>query len=627
MKNIVYKFSWILLFPLLFACTQPEYLKPDKSLVPKAADIEVNVTSAYDENFLTTVTFEYVAPSGTTPIFIFDGKEYVTKSKVVKTYKKAGTYAVEVKALNSHGISDGSKLVEFVVEYDYIAPYDPTEDIRFISGGTEKIWVMDAATKGHLGCGEPGSDGTNWWSANPYEKEGFSMYDNQLTFRSNGTFKFDPVDGMIYVNAGSGYETSYKTAEEDYMAPAEVGEGTYSFEMEGDHTFLKFPEGSIIGYIPNPEALSNPTYRVITLTASVLELVVDNGGIAWHFRYIPLDPGSSMTDEEKLTGGNSKSWKWNFMSTGHLGCGAPGTDGLGWWSAPPMDKNGVGMYDDILTFAADGTYTMDPGAGGTVYVNKDSGVRPDLNPGDGNDYAIPFETQTTTWNLYTEGGVMYLEFPAETVVGYVPNPEGYATPRFRVLTLTKDLLEIAIDAPGITWHYSFVPAGYEGDELGQGDYAGNLAGAWTWEPSVQGHFGCGPSGGNGLDWWSAPPYDKQGVGLYDDILTFGTDGSYVYDPGPGGTVYCNWESGFHPEYWGGETNVDYGVPVDVQTASYVLEEGVLTFPPQTFVSYLPNAATYDNPVYRIVKMTPYIMELVTDNGNIAWHYRFQRYVN
>ena len=123
------------------------------------------------------------------------------------------------------------------------------------------------------------------------------------------------------------------------------------------------------------------------------------------------------------------------------------------------------------------------------------------------------------------------------------------------------------------------------------------------------------------------PHDKQGVGLYDDTLTFGTDGSYVYDPGPGGTVYCNWGSGFHPEYWGGETNVDYGVPVDVQTASYVLEEGVLTFPPQTFVSYLPNAATYDNPVYRIVKMTPYIMELVTDNGNIAWHYRFQRYVN
>ena len=626
MKKTVYKFSCILLFPLLFACTQPEYLQPDKSLVPKAADIQVNVTSSYDENFLTTVVFEYTAPAGTIPVFIFDGKDYVTKSIVTRIYKKAGTYAVEVKALNSHGMSDGSKMVEFVVEHDYVPPYDPAEDIRYISGGSEKTWVMDKATKGHLGCGPTGTNGLEWWSANPFDKEGFSMYDNQLTFRSNGTFTFDPVDGMIYVNAGSGYETSYKTAEEDYVAPAPVVEGTYSFEMEGDNTFLKFPAGSIVGYIPNPEALTNPTYRVITLTASVLELVIDNGGIAWHFLYVPLDPGASLTDEEKLTGGTSKAWKWNFMGQGHLGCGEPGTDGLNWWSAAPLDKMGVGMYDDILTFAMDKTYTMDPGAGGTIYVNKDSGLRPDLNPGDGNDYAIPYETKSTTWNLYTEGGVMYLEFPAETVVGYVPNPQGYATPRFRVLNLTTDLLELALDGPGITWHYLFVPVSFEGDETSASNYATGLVGSWTWEPSVQGHFGCGPSGGNGLDWWSAAPYDKQGQGLYDDILTFKSDGSYQFDPGPGGTIYCNWECGFHPELWSGETNADYAAPVEVQSSTYVLEDGVITWPANTFVSYIPNAQTLANPVYKITKMTPYILELVTDNGGIAWHYRFQRYV-
>jgi len=523
-------------------------------------------------------------------------------------------------------MSDGSKMVEFVVEHDYVAPYDPAEDIRFISGGSEKIWVMDKATKGHLGCGPSGSIGLEWWSANPFEKEGYSMYDNQLTFRSNGTFTFDPVDGMIYVNAGSGYETSYKTAEEDYVAPAAVGEGTYSFEMEGDNTFIKFPAGSIIGYIPNPEALTNPIYKVITLTSSVMELVVDNGGIAWHFRYIPMDPGSSMTDEEKLTGGSSKSWKWNFMGPGHLGCGEPGTNGLNWWSAAQLDKMGVGMYDDILTFAADKTYTMDPGAGGTIYVNKDSGLRPDLNPGDGNDYAIPYETKSATWNLYAEGGVMYLEFPAETVVGYVPNPQGYASPRFRVLTLTTNLLELALDGPGITWHYAFVPSSFEGDEASADNYAAGLAGSWTWDPSVQGHFGCGPSGSNGLDWWSAAPYDKQGQGLYDDILTFKADGSYQFDPGPGGTIYCNWECGFHPEFGTGEQNVDYAVPVEVQASTYALEEGSIKWPANTFVSYIPNAQTLANPVYKITKMTTYILELVTDNGGIAWHYRFQRYV-
>lgn len=48
---------------------------------------------------------------------------------------------------------------------------------------------------------------------------------------------------------------------------------------------------------------------------------------------------------------------------------------------PPWIKMGVGMYDDILTFAMDKTYTMDPGAGGTIYVNKDSGLQSRPEPG------------------------------------------------------------------------------------------------------------------------------------------------------------------------------------------------------------------------------------------------------
>lgn len=627
MKKIINKLAWVFVLPLLFACTQAEYLKPDKSLIPKAADIEVSVNITYDEHFLTTVDFEYTAPLGTTPIFIFNGTEYITKSQVTKTYKKAGTYQVEVKALNSHGISDGSKIVEFVVEFDYIAPYDPTDDLRFITGGTEKTWVMDAATKGHLGCGPSGSNGLDWWSANPNEKAGFSMYDDQLTFYSNGTYKFDPVDGMIYVNADSGYETSYKPESGDYVAPASVINSTFTFEKDGDNLYLIFPAGTHVGYIPNPEALTNPTYRVISLTASAMELVVDNGGIAWHYRFVPMDPNASLSDADKLTGGTSKTWKWHYMAKGHLGCGEPGTEGLNWWSANALEKNNCGLYDDILTFAADGTYTMDPGAGGTVYVNKDSGVRADLNPNDGNDYQVPLEKQTATWNLSTEGGVMYLEFPTQTIVGYVPNSNAYTTPRFRVLNLTANLLELAIDDAGITWHYLFVPASFEGDELSASDFAQGMLGAWTWEPSVQGHFGCGPSGGNGLDWWSAGPNEKAGQGLYDDILTFVSDGSYVFDPGTGGTIYCNWECGFHSELWDGVANNDYQAPVEKQTATFQFADGVITWPANTFVSYIPNAATLANPVYRISKMTPYMMELVTDNGAIAWHYRFQRSVN
>lgn len=628
MKHNIFKLIGVLTWALLLsACQQNEYLTPDKTKIPKAADIAVTVDVTYDENFLSTVAFNYSAPLGTSPAFIFSSSDVVTKSQFTRTYKIAGTYSVEVKAFNSHGISEGSQMVEFIIPYDYIAPYDPSDDVRLLSGGSSKTWVMDAATDGHFGCGESGGDGLNWWSASAHNKDGWSLYDNTLTFNSDMTYTFDPVDGMIYVNTGSGYEPSYNLNDgNDYIAPAEVQNTTYSLEMDGS-IYLKFPANTLIGYVPHMDAVTNPTYRILTLTSSVLEFVVDNGSIAWHFRFIPLDPNAGLSDEDKLTGGSSKTWKWAYASKGHLACGEPNSDGTNWWSAAPMEKANFGLYDDLLTFNADGTFVMDPGAGGTVYVNTGSGVGSEYNTNDGADYQVPYEKTVSSWGLSTEGGVSYLTCPPQTIVGYVPNPEAYSNPKYKILNITGDLLELVIDNGGIAWHYLFVPENYEGDELSAAQYASSLLGSWTWEPSVNGHFGCGTSGGNGLDWWSAGANEKEGLGLYDDILTFGSDNSYTFDPGVGGTVYVNWECGFHSELWDGVANSDYQVPVEVQTTTYTFDESVITWPANTFVSYVPNAGTLTAPSYRIVKMTPYIMELVTDNGSIAWHYRFKRYAN
>jgi hypothetical protein len=42
---------------------------------------------------------------------------------------------------------------------------------------------------------------------------------------------------------------------------------------------------TMISYIPNPEAMSNPKYKILTLNANLMELAADNGGIAWHYRF------------------------------------------------------------------------------------------------------------------------------------------------------------------------------------------------------------------------------------------------------------------------------------------------------------------------------------------------------
>ena len=76
-----------------------------------------------------------------------------------------------------------------------------------------------------------------------------------------------------------------------------------------------------------------------------------------------------------------------------MGCGEPGSDGSNWWAAGVNDKADWGVYDDRISFshsatdpATQGTYTYDPGEGGTVYVNKDCTIFPEYNTNDGQDF-------------------------------------------------------------------------------------------------------------------------------------------------------------------------------------------------------------------------------------------------
>ncbi|WP_300729381.1 hypothetical protein [uncultured Bacteroides sp.] len=46
----------------------------------------------------------------------------------------------------------------------------------------------------------------------------------------------------------------------------------------------------------------------------------------------------------------------------------------------------------------------------------------------------------------------------------------------------------------------------------------------------------------------------------------------------------------------------------------------ITLPAQTLFPYIPNDNTYNNPRYKIASLTPSRMELIADDGTIAWHY-------
>ena len=168
-----------------------------------------------------------------------------------------------------------------------------------------------------------------------------------------------------------------------------------------------------------------------------------------------------------LTNNESKVWQIAANEQGHLGCGEPGTDGLGWWSASPYDKKDWGVYDNRMTFSdnggnSTGEYTFDPGASGTIYINKeitDLSPYSEYNPNDDNDYCAPAEVQNTTFTLSPEGTDLYLVFPQGTLMAYLPNMEQWNNPKWKIIDINKNKIELVCDNGNIAWHYLLQPEG------------------------------------------------------------------------------------------------------------------------------------------------------------------------
>ncbi len=54
------------------------------------------------------------------------------------------------------------------------------------------------------------------------------------------------------------------------------------------------------------------------------------------------------------------------------------------------------------------------------------------------------------------------------------------------------------------------------------------SGPWRIKSEASGHFGLGPVGGDPVEFFSAPPFDKADAGMYDDRYIFGADGTFTH---------------------------------------------------------------------------------------------------
>lgn len=496
------------------ACV-PEYPHVNQGQLPQASEFQIQIDVDQETNF---VTFNLLN-EGMTPIWIFgneqliDGKQNkkysYTGNGIKLRFREAGEYSVEVKAYNASGTSVGSVVKTFTLNNTYRDPFDPTPYIRALSGGASQDWVWNSTEAGHFGCGETVANPKGWWSCDANGKTGF-LYDDVLTFDSEGQYTFTPADGKAYANKGSEYSVESKTADEDYLFPAETKTTKFTFENswtdEGiEEIYLVFDPGTIVSYVPHKSLVENPRFLVVESKPAnmkkKLQLVAfvntpDNpNGIAWYYEFVPK--GSNAGSADPLFGLDSKTWVLDNETAGYMGCGSSFDNPTEWWSAAPHDKDAWGVKDDEITFFANGKYIFDPGADGVIYVNKDTGYHSELATGE--DYDAPAQKQESTYTQGSDNIADYIELPAGILFGYAPNAAVFDDQpnRLHVKELTENKLVVVTVYEGISWQFIYRPkdGGAQGGGDGDAEFdingAGNMWNSMTYEMSF--YTSHGPS--------------------------------------------------------------------------------------------------------------------------------------
>lgn len=473
----------------LMAACSPDYITPDQAKLPQAADFDVQVEVNQETNY---VTFN-MNNNGIVPVWIVGatdpidnangskvtGKNYAyTGNGLLLRFRDEGKHTVEVKAYNAHGISVGSQMVEFTLNNTYRDPFDPAPYIKALSDGSTKTWEWNHTVAGHFGCGPFGGTGTEWWSAGAEEKKDWSLYDDKITFGADGSYIYDPGDGQLYVNANSGIKSEYATGE-DYLVPWEKTTATYSVESNWndagvEEIYITLPKGTPMSYVADQTELDDPRYLVLESKPAdmkkCLKLVANlktsgnPDGIAWHYEFVKEgSAGGDVTDP--LYGKTNKTWVLDSEANGHIGCGPDQANAAGWWAAGPNEKAGFGLYDDEITFYADGKYVFNPGADGKIYINKEvTAIGPWTTQSE--DYDIDWTVQESTYTL--NGDV--LTFPEGVVIGYVANNESVTNPTYVITENTEDKLVIVANFSGISWQYIYKPKPDVFDVDGPGNF-------------------------------------------------------------------------------------------------------------------------------------------------------------
>lgn len=260
----------------LASCSPEDFDSVDENGLPLAKDAKVTATV---DQTINQVTFK-LEGNGVYPIWFMDeaATPYSTQNGLKKIYSNAGDYEMKYRVGNRNGFSQGIGSVTFHIDNSLV---DMTKYTTLLSG---KTWRIAKDVQGHLGCGEPGTDGLGWFSAAPNEKEGTGLYDDEITFTADGSYTYNPgADGLVLVNTGCTVIDGNPGNGEDFDATASQQTATYTIEGRGNDVYLVLPEHTFFPYISGDNQYNKPEFRIESITGSELVLIYDDGNIAWHY--------------------------------------------------------------------------------------------------------------------------------------------------------------------------------------------------------------------------------------------------------------------------------------------------------------------------------------------------------
>ncbi len=179
-KNIL--FGVLVLVGLTWhACEPSEVGKPDVGKAPRVEDLSFTITPGEDAfHFVFTNTSSL---KGIANWDLGNGSKAIGNT-VTAYFPIAKTYTVTLTLYASGGSASLSQeLTQNETDWDFLA----SPLITAITGGVEsangKTWVIDSINPGHLGVGPANETKPSWWSAQPREKTGHFLYDDEFTFK------------------------------------------------------------------------------------------------------------------------------------------------------------------------------------------------------------------------------------------------------------------------------------------------------------------------------------------------------------------------------------------------------------------------------------------------------------